>query len=147
MKTLGLARALLCRAGWTGKIIWPDYDSRFFGPDGTPDWSHPIQKIDGKWVNIGNLPTDEEESIDYPVFDNYPVVEKPKRRSRHIKNDVQAEAMRRAEGRCEKCGSGSDLQYDHIIPFSEGGGSQIDNIQVLCKDCNLRKSNKIGYYY
>jgi len=72
------------------------------------------------------------------------VIEKPKRRSRRIKNDVQAEAMRRAGGRCVECGSESELHYDHIIPFSKGGGSQIENIQVLCQDCNLRKRNKIG---
>ena len=72
------------------------------------------------------------------------VIEKPKRRSRRVKNDVQAEAMRRAGGRCVECGSESELQYDHIIPFSKGGGSQIENIQVLCQDCNLRKRNKIG---
>jgi 5-methylcytosine-specific restriction endonuclease McrA len=46
---------------------------------------------------------------------------------------------------CVKCGNGPPqvkLHVDHIIPASLGGGSSRYNIQFLCQDCNLRKSNK-----
>ena len=64
-------------------------------------------------------------------------------RSRYIRNDVKAEAMRRAMGRCQRagCGSTNDLQFDHRIPFSRGGSNDVENIQVLCGVCNRRKSN------
>ena len=35
--------------------------------------------------------------------------------------------------------------YDHIVPLAEGGLNDITNIQLLCKECNLSKSNKEIY--
>lgn len=32
---------------------------------------------------------------------------------------------------------------DHIIPISKGGNSEPDNLQVLCRDCNIAKADKI----
>lgn len=32
---------------------------------------------------------------------------------------------------------------DHIIPVSKGGNSELDNLQLLCRTCNLSKSDKI----
>ena len=42
-------------------------------------------------------------------------------------------------GRCAECGSDFDLQYDHVIPVALGGGDGVDNLQLLCADCNRRK--------
>ena len=44
---------------------------------------------------------------------------------------------------CKICLSKEKLQYDHIIPISKGGKNIVENIQVLCRTCNIRKSNKI----
>lgn len=34
-----------------------------------------------------------------------------------------------------------DLHADHIVPYSLNGKTDIDNCQLLCRDCNLHKSN------
>ena len=44
---------------------------------------------------------------------------------------------------CRYCGSDEEpLHIDHIIPRKAGGTHDLDNLQVLCKACNLRKSSK-----
>jgi 5-methylcytosine-specific restriction endonuclease McrA len=34
---------------------------------------------------------------------------------------------------------------DHIVPISKGGDSSPDNLQVLCRTCNLSKKDKISF--
>lgn len=41
------------------------------------------------------------------------------------------------------CGSTEKLCIDHIFPVSRGGFTVLNNLQVLCEKCNLRKNNKI----
>lgn len=63
--------------------------------------------------------------------------------SRHIAASVRREVHIRDGGRCVQCGATSSLHYDHILPFSRGGGNTVENIQILCGPCNIRKSNHI----
>ena len=44
---------------------------------------------------------------------------------------------------CRYCGSDEEpLHIDHIIPRKLGGTHDLENLQVLCKMCNLKKSSK-----
>ena len=47
---------------------------------------------------------------------------------------------------CELCGkqifSITECHFDHIIPYAKGGSSTLDNCQILCVECNLKKSDK-----
>jgi len=60
-----------------------------------------------------------------------------------IPEEVRMYVWRRDNGRCIKCNSDKDLEFDHIIPISEGGSNTERNIQLLCAKCNKEKSNKI----
>lgn len=46
------------------------------------------------------------------------------------------------DGACVHCGSTENLHIDHIEPFSRGGLTVLENLQVLCRTCNSRKSNR-----
>ena len=41
--------------------------------------------------------------------------------------------------RCVKCGSTKDFELHHIIPPAMGGSSSLENLQLLCRDCNRMK--------
>jgi hypothetical protein len=52
--------------------------------------------------------------------------------------------------RCQSCGKspindvGIELHCDHIVPWSKGGKTIIDNLRTLCSECNLGKGNIDG---
>lgn len=51
-------------------------------------------------------------------------------------------AFHKQDGKCANCGKVCDIKdmhADHITPWSDGGKTVIENCQMLCRDCNLRK--------
>jgi hypothetical protein len=63
----------------------------------------------------------------------------PQMRREPISQEVKLAVWQRDGGRCVQCGSSFDIQYDHIIPFSMGGASTVENLQILCGSCNRTK--------
>lgn len=61
--------------------------------------------------------------------------------SRYIPESTKKIVYTRDGGSCRCCGSFENLEFDHIIPYSCGGNSDISNIQLLCISCNRSKSN------
>ncbi|MCR4773954.1 MAG: DUF262 domain-containing protein [Prevotella sp.] len=54
-------------------------------------------------------------------------------------------AYERQKGICAKCGKhfeAQEMEADHITPWSKGGATIAENCQMLCRDCNRRKSDK-----
>ena len=43
------------------------------------------------------------------------------------------------EPRCRECGDTEELEVDHIVPTSRGGGDERENLQVLCREHNAWK--------
>jgi len=56
-----------------------------------------------------------------------------------IPRDLRLAVWRRDGARCVECGSDFDLQYDHVIPFSMGGATSVENLQLMCGSCNREK--------
>ena len=51
----------------------------------------------------------------------------------------------RQHGKCAICGDPYDIRDmhgDHIVPWSRGGRTNLENGQMLCTTCNLKKGNK-----
>ena len=42
-----------------------------------------------------------------------------------ISEAVRHEVWRRDKGRCVDCGSQGNLEFDHVIPWSEGGSTPL----------------------
>lgn len=65
---------------------------------------------------------------------------KPRGRRESIPREIRRAIFARDGGKCVDCGNTFDLQYDHIIPVALGGATTVQNLQLLCADCNRRKS-------
>jgi Holliday junction DNA helicase RuvB len=57
--------------------------------------------------------------------------------------EVRIKVWRRDNGKCVKCGTRQNLEFDHIIPVSKGGSNTARNVELLCEDCNRLKSDSI----
>ena len=63
---------------------------------------------------------------------------------RKFKDNDKRTAYERQNGICPICGKHyeiEEMEGDHIIPWSKGGKTTIDNLQMLCKKCNREKGN------
>jgi hypothetical protein len=63
--------------------------------------------------------------------------------SRHIPQQVKNAVWQRDGGRCVQCRSDIHLEFDHIIPHAKGGASTENNLQLLCRTCNLSKGSRL----
>ena len=57
---------------------------------------------------------------------------------------MRSGAYERQNGVCPKCKGKfelKDMEADHITPWSQGGTTTMDNCQMLCRDCNRKKSD------
>jgi Homing endonuclease associated repeat/HNH endonuclease len=70
---------------------------------------------------------------------------------RHTPRDpslrLRFNVLQRDNFSCRGCGRspatvlGLVLHVDHIVPWSEGGETKLENLQTLCEPCNLGKGN------
>lgn len=65
-----------------------------------------------------------------------------------INNALRYEIMKRDNFKCCICGkspaneTGTILEIDHILAVTKGGDNSVENLQTICKNCNIGKLNK-----
>jgi hypothetical protein len=99
-------------------------------------------------INFDNVSNKEylKEYIDISTKTN---IEIKKEDKREIPLGLRFSILKRDNYKCVICGRspattmGIELHIDHIIPFSKGGKTIVGNLQTLCNECNIGKSNKI----
>ncbi len=72
------------------------------------------------------------------------------RGQRTIPLGLRFQVLERDGGLCRKCGRGVNdgvtLHVDHATPFSLGGLTTLDNLQIYCDECNLGKGNRFDTF-
>lgn len=64
---------------------------------------------------------------------------------RAFDDNTKREVYERQQGICKICGKHFEIEQmeaDHITPWKEGGRTIAENCQMLCRECNRRKSAK-----
>lgn len=61
---------------------------------------------------------------------------------KHISIHVKRQVWFQAENKCQNCGSARALEIDHIKPISIGGDDNLENLRLLCRNCNQRAAIK-----
>ena len=106
------------------------------------------EQLFGSWYNALDafvLYMSEEESTIKPnVRINKDGIKHTTKREPSARLKVQV--LMRDGNRCRLCGVECNdglhnIHFDHIIPWSKGGETTLENLQVLCSDCNLAKGN------
>ena len=64
---------------------------------------------------------------------------------RAFDDNMKREVYERQDGICSVCGKHFEIEQmeaDHITPWRDGGRTVAENCQMLCRECNRRKSGK-----
>ena len=95
-------------------------------------------------------PGNEKEKVDREstgkhyddVYRNLSSEERERRR--YFNLEERTALLILAQGRCQKCNAllGQDWEADHIVPFANGGLTDITNGQALCRSCNRKKGDR-----
>jgi len=136
-------------------------DSRFnnYGLSVKPFYYKIGDKDDKKSIYETTLLFLPDKEIDYPLekwrkeisnkwkdkLKNLTNTKKKKNKRNPIDSRLRHEVFKRDNYACKECGQTkkeSILHCDHIIPVSQGGTDELDNLQILCAECNLAKSDK-----
>jgi len=106
-----------------------------------------------KWEKI-----EEHESTDIqcnvyghvcPVFftaEPFTETKALRRYGRYIPREIMLRVVRRDGQICQICHKNipdNEIEFDHIIPVSKGGPVSVENLRVLCSDCNAKKSDSL----
>ncbi|RKS42758.1 HNH endonuclease [Gillisia mitskevichiae] len=86
----------------------------------------------------------ESKNYEIEIMSNKMIVSQ---KNRTIPLGIRFKILERDNGKCVLCGknpekNGVILHIDHVLPYSLGGLTEMNNLQTLCSDCNIGKSNK-----
>ncbi len=98
------------------------------------------------FVEFVNNTYEEEASIeeDNSEFIDNPKVEYKHKTKRQPSERLKVQVLMRDGNKCRLCGitvTGINIHFDHIQPWSKGGETVVENLQVLCEAHNLVKGD------
>ena len=103
------------------------------------------QDADKLEAEIKELMQDEDVSKKSGIYPYVLTRQEKHLNIRAFTDKMKREAYEKQKGICSKCKEHFELdemEADHVKPWHEGGKTFSENCQMLCKDCNRRKSGK-----
>ena len=105
-------------------------------------------KVKNKWSN--NLCPDFSQRNKQTLF-----LSQANRRNRFIPQEIKRKVFQRSGGCCEfigengkRCHSKHQLEWDHVIPWSQGGGNDEKSLRVCCRTHNQYRTKEThGFWY
>ena len=104
--------------------------------------SYDAQKMEAE---ITRLMQDEDVTNKRGIYEYLLSGEERNLNIRAFSDNMKREAYERQKGICPICKNHfeiNEMEADHITPWSQGGKTDAENCQMLCRDCNRRKSDK-----
>lgn len=130
------------------KAIFPKYRKEMKGlPWGLYYNRHGMRKdLDPKELEkeVQRLMGDEDVSKKSGIYEYLLTGEEKLLSIRGFDRRDKLAAYERQGHRCVLCGKEfefDEMHGDHIVPWSKGGKTVPENCQMLCRDCNIKKSN------
>ena len=130
------------------KIVFPTYRKEMKGLDWGL-WYNKLKDtpLDSKKLEeqVAKLMQDEDVTSRKGIYQYVLFGDEKYLNIRQFKESDKRYAYENQFGVCIKCGehfSIEEMEADHILPWSKGGKTDKDNCQMLCKQCNRRKSDK-----
>jgi hypothetical protein len=129
------------------KTIFPNYRKEMKGLD----WGGLYKNFKGKKLDavqleeeIAQLMQDDDVTDKKGIYSYVLTGEESQLNIRAFSASQKRSAYEQQAGICRKCNTHfefDEMDADHIKPWIEGGKTAEDNLQLLCKDCNRRKSS------
>jgi len=70
-----------------------------------------------------------------------------RRIGRSIPREIMLKVVRRDGQVCAQCRTivpDDEIEFDHIIPVARGGATTVENLRILCRGCNRKKSDALA---
>jgi len=107
-----------------------------------------------RWERIGQFRTEEISCSVFghicPVFfsaEPFTETKSDRRLTRSIPRDIMLKVVRRDGQVCAQCRTvvkDDEIEFDHVIPVARGGPTTVENLRVLCRTCNRKKSDALA---
>ena len=133
------------------KMIFPNYRKEMKGIDWGKlytEYKDEIYNIEEVEKQISELMSDEEVTSKKGVYE-YVLSRGKKERLLSVRAFSEKDkrtVYERQEGRCSKCGEKKDINEmhgDHIVEWSKGGRTVVENLQMVCHKCHKELTNTL----
>lgn len=107
-----------------------------------------------RWKQMSQYRTDELSCSVFghicPVFlsaEPFTETKDERRIGRSVPRSIMLKVVRRDGQVCAQCRTvvaDDQIEFDHIIPVARGGPTTVENLRILCRACNRRKSDALA---